>query len=117
MDAKASQWRSGSAWHPWKQAHNSRSGSPARGASSGNYSKSELDASAAQKEQFFASRMQQNASRPDNLPPSQGGKYVGFGSGGSAPPRPNSSNASIDQVTHMLSSGWSQLSTVAGEPS
>lgn len=68
-----------------------------------------------QKEQFFAGRMAANASRPDHLPPSQGGKYVGFGSGGGAPPRPANNNASIDQVTTMLSSGWNQLSTVAGE--
>ena len=43
----------------------------------------------------------------------QGGKYVGFGSAGSAPPRP-AQGTSIDQVTSMLSSGWSQLSSVAG---
>ena len=98
-------------------AHNSRSASPARSntSGSGKYSKAELEASASQKEQFFANRMAANAGRPDHLPPSQGGKYVGFGSGGSAPPRPPANNASIDQVTTMLSSGWSQLSTVAGE--
>ena len=97
-------------------AHNSRSASPARSnaSASGNYSKAELENSASQKEQFFANRMAANASRPDHLPPNQGGKYVGFGSGGSAPPRPPANNASIDQVTTMLSSGWSQLSTVAG---
>lgn len=38
-----------------------------------------------QNESFFARLGQANASRPDNLPPSQGGKYQGFG-GGSAPP-------------------------------
>ena len=97
-------------------ARNSRSASPARSnaSASGSYSKAELENSASQKEQFFANRMAANASRPDHLPPNQGGKYVGFGSGGSAPPRPPANNASIDQVTTMLSSGWSQLSTVAG---
>ena len=44
----------------------------------------------------------------------QGGKYVGFGSGGSAPPRPSSSSQGVDQVTTLLSTGWNQLSTVAG---
>ena len=43
----------------------------------------------------------------------QGGKYVGFGSAGSAPPRPPQ-NGGIDQVTTMLSTGWNQLSTAAG---
>ena len=43
----------------------------------------------------------------------QGGKYVGFGSAGSAPPRPPQ-GATIDQVTNMLSTGWNQLSSVAG---
>ena len=50
------------------------------------------------------------ASRPFVL---QGGKYVGFGSAGSAPPRPPQ-NGGIDQVTTMLSTGWNQLSTAAG---
>lgn len=36
----------------------------------------------AQNEAFFARKGAENAHRPDNLPPSQGGKYVGFGSGG-----------------------------------
>lgn len=31
-------------------------------------------------ERFFAGRAEENAKRPDNLPPSQGGKYTGFGS-------------------------------------
>lgn len=53
------------------------------------YSQAELEASAAQKDGFFARKQAENASRPEGLPPSQGGKYVGFGSGGSArPPAP-----------------------------
>ena len=36
----------------------------------------------AQNEAFFARKGAENAQRPDDLPPSQGGKYVGFGSGG-----------------------------------
>ena len=34
----------------------------------------------ARNEAFFASKGSENASRPNNLPPSQGGKYGGFGS-------------------------------------
>ncbi|GAA5861399.1 hypothetical protein JCM3774_000236 [Rhodotorula dairenensis] len=51
---------------------NSRSGSPAVGGLP----------SRAQNEDFFARMGAANDSRPDHLPPSQGGKYGGFGSGG-----------------------------------
>ncbi|KIW38591.1 hypothetical protein, variant [Exophiala oligosperma] len=43
----------------------------------------------AQNEAYFARMGEANASRPDSLPPSQGGKYGGFGS---APAEPQSSN-------------------------
>lgn len=33
----------------------------------------------AQKDEFFGRKQQENASKPENLPPSQGGKYAGFG--------------------------------------
>jgi ADP-ribosylation factor GTPase-activating protein 1 len=56
---------------------NSRSASPA---------KPSLPAGQkARNENFFAKMGQANASRPENLAPSQGGKYAGFGS---APPEP-----------------------------
>lgn len=50
-------------------------------------------------------RPQENATRPEGLPPSQGGKFVGFGSGPppSAPQRRGGSGAGVDDVTHMLS--------------
>lgn len=44
----------------------------------------------ARNEAYFANLGSQNASRPDNLPPSQGGKFAGFGS---EPPPTASSNA------------------------
>ena len=43
----------------------------------------------ARNEAYFASKGSENAARPDNVPPNQGGKYGGFGS---APPPPSSSN-------------------------
>ena len=58
-------------------------------------------------------QIEANASRPEGLAPSQGGKYVGFGSGGSAPARP-ASGAGFDQVSGALASGWTQLSSAAG---
>jgi len=44
-----------------------------------------------QNEAYFSRMGEANASRPDNLPPSQGGKYGGFGS---APPEPQSQGSS-----------------------
>jgi ADP-ribosylation factor GTPase-activating protein 1 len=73
-------------------ADNLRSGgsAPPRTHSTGEiYIKEQLEASAAQKDGFFARKQAENASRPEGLPPSQGGKYVGFGSGGSNPPPAN----------------------------
>ena len=56
-------------------------GVPARSRSTEDmYTRSQLEASAANKESFFARKMAENESRPEGLPPSKGGKYVGFGS-------------------------------------
>jgi hypothetical protein len=57
--------------------------------------------------------------RPDHLPPSQGGKYVGFGS--SPAPQPSSrggggaalGTVNVDDVTHMLSKGLTSLTHVS----
>lgn len=57
--------------------------------------------------------LQENASRPDNLPPSQGGKYVGFGSSPSMPARRAAQPAGVEDVTAMLSRGLSSLSVAA----
>lgn len=43
----------------------------------------------AQNEAYFARMGEANASRSEDLPPSQGGKFGGFGSGGASPPRSN----------------------------
>ena len=53
--------------------------------------------------------VQENQTRPDHLPPSQGGKYVGFGS--APPPRPSQA-APVDEVGALLSKGL-QLAGVA----
>jgi ADP-ribosylation factor GTPase-activating protein 1 len=87
---------------------------------SNEYSMSQLQASAGAKEDFFARRMAENASKPDHLPPNQGGKYVGFGSqpAGGAPlgRRPGAAaGPGVDDVSEMLSKGMSGLSTFAGQ--
>lgn len=81
------------------------------------YSKAQYMASAAHKEEFFARKMQENQSKPDHLPPSQGGKYVGFGS--TPPPRPSPGRggppvAGVEDVTQLLSKGLAGLGQVAG---
>ncbi|XP_071965761.1 ADP-ribosylation factor GTPase-activating protein 1-like isoform X2 [Antedon mediterranea] len=58
----------------------------------------------AEKEDFFSRKQLENADRPDNLPPSQGGKYTGFGSS----PAPSDQQAyGGDELWKNLSSGWS----------
>ncbi|CAC5377569.1 ARFGAP1 [Mytilus coruscus] len=57
-----------------------------------------------QKEEFFGRMQAENASRPENLPPSQGGKYVGFGS---TPMSDKKEDDFFDNTLSSLSSGWS----------
>ncbi|QRV73006.1 GTPase activating protein for Arf protein [Ceratobasidium sp. AG-Ba] len=75
-------------------------------------------------EAYFSSLGEANAARPENLPPSQGGRYVGFGSTPS--PQPGSSNpnfglssAAAPSLADLqndpgaaLSKGWGFLSTL-----
>lgn len=108
-------------WGDWgASGGNSKQGGPGANGGFGSgseYSKAQYMASAAQKEEFFARRMQENQSKPDHLPPSQGGKYVGFGS--TPPPRPSPGRgrppvAGVEDVTQLLSKGLAGLGQVAG---
>ena len=56
------------------------------GSGGGEPSREAYERSAAGKEAFFARKREENASRRDDVPPSQGGKYSGFGSGSAPPP-------------------------------
>ncbi|XP_041483915.1 ADP-ribosylation factor GTPase-activating protein 1-like isoform X1 [Lytechinus variegatus] len=69
-------------------------------------SKSEINK---QKMDFFDRKKAENASRPDNLPPSQGGKYAGFGSSPMPPPE-----SSSDPMA-SLSSGWASFTVGASK--
>ncbi|XP_061339459.1 probable ADP-ribosylation factor GTPase-activating protein AGD6 [Gastrolobium bilobum] len=75
------------------------------------YTRSQLDASAANKESFFARKMVENESRPEGLPPSQGGKYVGFGSS-PAPSQRSNPQKDYDYFS-VVSQGIGKLSLVA----
>lgn len=75
-------------------------GAPVRSKSTEDiYTRSQLDASAANKESFFARKLAENDSRPEGLPPSQGGKYVGFGS----TPAPSQRNDPQSDVLSVVS--------------
>ncbi|XP_022225332.2 ADP-ribosylation factor GTPase-activating protein 1 isoform X2 [Drosophila obscura] len=65
-----------------------------------------------QKEEFFSKRQEENATRPANLPPNQGGKYAGFGFTREPPPKTQSQEL-IDSTLSTLASGWSLFSTNA----
>ncbi|XP_010267329.1 PREDICTED: probable ADP-ribosylation factor GTPase-activating protein AGD6 [Nelumbo nucifera] len=86
---------------------------PSRSYSSDNlYGK--IQASAANKERFFAMKMAENQNRPEGIPPSQGGKYVGFGSTGTrAISRSNSQGDMILDAVSAVSQGFSRLTMVA----
>ncbi|XP_078037303.1 ADP-ribosylation factor GTPase-activating protein 1 [Augochlora pura] len=66
----------------------------------------------AQTEAFFTKKQSENATRPENVPPSQGGKYGGFGYQMDPPPR-SSSQEFFDTAVSSLASGWSIFSSSA----
>ncbi|XP_044588213.1 ADP-ribosylation factor GTPase-activating protein 1-like isoform X1 [Cotesia glomerata] len=67
-----------------------------------------------QTESFFARVQNENATRPDNIPPNQGGKYGGFGYQMDAPPR-STSQEFFDTAVSSLASGWSIFSSSASK--
>ncbi|XP_047316474.1 probable ADP-ribosylation factor GTPase-activating protein AGD6 [Impatiens glandulifera] len=89
-----------------------RSDGPPRSKSTDNvYSRAQLEDSAANKDSFFARKLAENESRPEGLPPSQGGKFVGFGSTPAATlPRKKSQQ---EDVLSVVTQGFGRLSTVA----
>ena len=61
------------------------------------HSRSEIEGSALMKDNLFSRKQAENANRSEAIPLYQGGKYVGFGSGGSIHlPHPNISSGGID---------------------
>lgn len=62
-----------------------------------------------QKEDFFNRKQLENANRPDDMPPSQGGRYAGFGNSYYTGPPRSSSQEFFDTALSSLASGWSSL--------
>ncbi|KAJ4906944.1 ADP-ribosylation factor GTPase-activating protein AGD7 [Raphanus sativus] len=103
-------------WDDWEGDDSFRSSSDMRrNQSAGDFRGRELEASAANKESFFAKRMAENESKPEGLPPSQGGKYVGFGSSPGPAPRGNhqGGGGGGGDVFSVMSEGFGRLSLVA----
>lgn len=67
-----------------------------------------------QKEEFFGRKQQENLARPDHLPPSQGGRYAGFGNTVAPPPK-SQSQEFFDSTLTSLASGWSLFSSTASK--
>ncbi|XP_039229907.1 ADP-ribosylation factor GTPase-activating protein 1 isoform X2 [Drosophila yakuba] len=84
------------------------------GAEPGGYQQYQTQEFKDQKEEFFSRRQVENASRPENLPPSQGGKYAGFGFTREPPPKTQSQEL-LDSTLSTLASGWSLFSTNASK--
>ncbi|MQL87313.1 hypothetical protein Taro_019835 [Colocasia esculenta] len=78
------------------------------------YTRAQLEASAANKDSFFARKMAGNESRPEGIPPSQGGKYVGFGSSPALSSQQNNPQGDVIRDTvSVVSQGLGRLSFVA----
>ncbi|XP_077212913.1 ARF-GAP domain 7 [Tasmannia lanceolata] len=78
------------------------------------YTRAQLEASATGKEGYFARKMAENDSRPEGIPPSQGGKYVGFGSTPLPAQRNNNPQGDVIKDTvSVVSQGFGRLSLVA----
>ncbi len=73
----------------------------------------------AKNEAYFAKMGQANASRPDDLPPNQGGKFAGFGSALPEPQRPQVGMPSADEFQQdpmgALTKGFGWFSSVVGK--
>lgn len=73
----------------------------------------------AKNEAYFAKMGQANASRPEDLPPNQGGKFAGFGSAPPEPQRPQGGLPSADEFQQdpvgALTKGFGWFSSVVGK--
>ncbi|XP_043286385.1 ADP-ribosylation factor GTPase-activating protein 1 isoform X2 [Venturia canescens] len=80
------------------------------------YGNNDPSAYKSQTEAFFARKQNENASRPENVPPNQGGRYGGFGYQMDATQMPKSSSQEFfDSAVSSLASGWSIFSSSASK--
>lgn len=74
-----------------------------------NYNTTELKD---QKEAFFVKKQNENMMKRDDIPPSMGGRYTGFGYTKEQPPR-SQSQEMFDTALSSLANGWSVFSSSA----
>lgn len=77
----------------------------------GVYNSDQLKAS---RESFFERQQEKNASRPDHIAPSQGGKYAGFGNQ-AYPPVKTPQQEMMDNTWASVSSGWGMFASSAAK--
>lgn len=65
---------------------------------------------------YSAMQLQENANKAEGVAPSQGGKYVGFGSGAPSPSRSRPGSAGSSDITTSVTRTFGNLSTTAGHP-
>lgn len=65
------------------------------------------------RDRYFADLQRSNSSRPENLPPSQGGKYGGFGNTAFTPPAKG--DDMLSDALSSLSAGWAVFSQSASQ--
>lgn len=107
---KKSQVASKSAWDEGDWTSSYQSGASAN--SSGSLTSDDISRA---KDNFFSRVTNENASRPDNLPPSQGGRYTGFGNTvNNSMPR---SQSEFDFAWNSLSAGFSSIASLASKAS
>ncbi|XP_078612761.1 ADP-ribosylation factor GTPase-activating protein 1-like isoform X2 [Branchiostoma floridae x Branchiostoma japonicum] len=82
--------------------------------SGGQFSSISMDEISSKKEDFFRRKQLENMNRPDDLPPSQGGRFVGFGSAPVVTKSSSDSDAWAGALS-SLTSTWSSLSLNAGK--
>ncbi|XP_064402829.1 ADP-ribosylation factor GTPase-activating protein 1-like [Halichondria panicea] len=89
----------------------SNSSNSSGGAYAGGSQAYTLEEISSQKEEFFRRRQQQNAEKPEDLPPSQGGRYGGFGNTVEAPKKEESEF--LSNTWGSISTGWSSFTSNA----
>ena len=91
----------------------SRSGTPSNAALGNDPRKAKVD------DKYFAKLGADNASRSADLPPSQGGKYAGFGSAGPEPPKSEQKLPGFDDLQKdpmaALTKGFGWFTTTVGK--
>ncbi|XP_014667272.1 PREDICTED: ADP-ribosylation factor GTPase-activating protein 1-like isoform X2 [Priapulus caudatus] len=67
------------------------------------------------KDDFFTQKLNENAMKPDNLHPSQGGRYAGFGNSYTPPVEQDTTSEYLNSAMSSLNTGWSLFTSNAAK--